>query len=228
MEAMFDRMDAIGKNVLGADDPMLPVPQPQVRSACAGRILPDVRLLERHRRADRRGLPARRASPAGPSCWARSPAIERELQAGTPDWPARMAAWEGNDPRRSAACGPWCGRSSTPAAGRSIICWPTDRCWPRAMRRPSTPPSSSSDTELERASRPCGSNCSTIRRCPAAGRAARSRGPFGLTGIQRRGGARRRLGRFRGGENRLRHGRRQSAGNAAGSHLRRQAPIASA
>ena len=46
MEAMFDRMDAIGKSILGPDDPVRPVPRPQVRPDHAGRLLPAVRVPE--------------------------------------------------------------------------------------------------------------------------------------------------------------------------------------
>ena len=49
MEAMFDRMDAIGKGILGLTHPVRAVPQPQVRSAHAGRVLPAVRLPEQLR-----------------------------------------------------------------------------------------------------------------------------------------------------------------------------------
>ena len=46
MEAMFDRMDAIGKGILGRHDSMRAVPRPQVRSAEAGRVLPHLRVPE--------------------------------------------------------------------------------------------------------------------------------------------------------------------------------------
>ena len=49
MEAMFDRMDAIGKSDPRRHDPVRPVPHPQVRSAEAGRVLPDVRVPQRLR-----------------------------------------------------------------------------------------------------------------------------------------------------------------------------------
>ena len=43
----------------GPDDPVRPVPQPQVRPAHAGRVLPDVRLPQQRPRGERRGLHAR-------------------------------------------------------------------------------------------------------------------------------------------------------------------------
>ena len=48
MEAMFDRMDAVGKGILGHYHPVRPMPQPQIRSPSPSRVLPHVRLLERH------------------------------------------------------------------------------------------------------------------------------------------------------------------------------------
>ena len=44
MEAMFDRHGLHRQGHPGPDDPVRPVPQPQVRPADAGRVLPDVRL----------------------------------------------------------------------------------------------------------------------------------------------------------------------------------------
>ena len=44
MEAMFDRMDAIGKGILGLTIQCAQCHKPQVRSADADRILPDVRV----------------------------------------------------------------------------------------------------------------------------------------------------------------------------------------
>ena len=64
MEAMFDRMDAIGKVDPRPDDPVRAVPQPQVRPDHAGRVLPDVRVPERRARSERRGLHAGRADEA--------------------------------------------------------------------------------------------------------------------------------------------------------------------
>ena len=47
------------------DHPVRPVPQPQVRPADAGRVLPDVRLPQQQPRGERRGLHARGADEAG-------------------------------------------------------------------------------------------------------------------------------------------------------------------
>ena len=64
MEAMFDRMDAIGKGHSRRHHPVRAVPQSQVRSAHAGRVLPHVRVPQQHARGERGGLHARAAGEA--------------------------------------------------------------------------------------------------------------------------------------------------------------------
>jgi hypothetical protein len=49
MEAMFDRMDAVGKPMLGSDDSMQSVPQSQVRSDQPVGLLSDVCVPEQLR-----------------------------------------------------------------------------------------------------------------------------------------------------------------------------------
>ena len=80
------------------DDPVRPVPQPQVRSDHAGGVLPALRLPEQRRRGAARRLHARRADEARRACAGRSARSKTALRHATPDWPARMARWE--DERR--------------------------------------------------------------------------------------------------------------------------------
>ncbi len=74
------------------DDPVRPVPQPQVRSADAGRLLPPVRLPQRHARGERRRLHARRAACGGPTSSGRSARSKPTCSTSSPDWRERMAA----------------------------------------------------------------------------------------------------------------------------------------
>ena len=105
MEAMFDRMDCVGKGDPGPDDPVRPVPQPQVRPADAGRVLPDVRLPQqlRTRRTSRCTRPKSRRRSAKIGREIRE--IEELIKHHNPDWPERMAAWEKAGLRRSARVG---------------------------------------------------------------------------------------------------------------------------
>ena len=121
MEAMFDRMDAIGKGDPRPDDPVRPVPQPQVRPDHPGGVLPALRLPEQRRRAGPRRLHARRAD-------GRIAELHRQVArdrgrasaTSTPDWRERMARWE-DEPVEGApaASGSSCrppSRTSRPAA----------------------------------------------------------------------------------------------------------------
>ena len=58
MEAMFDRMDAIGKGMLGLTIQCAQCHTPQVRSADADRVLPDVRVPQQLPRGADHGLHA--------------------------------------------------------------------------------------------------------------------------------------------------------------------------
>ena len=93
MEAMFDRMDAIGKSDPGGDDPMRPMPHPQVRSVHSGRVLPDVRVPQQHARGVHRRLHADE-QVSRDEILASITQIETHLQSETPDWPERMRVWE--------------------------------------------------------------------------------------------------------------------------------------
>ncbi len=139
MEAMFDRMDCIGKGILGLDDPVRPVPQPQVRPAHAGRVLPDVCLPQQCARGERRGLHSR-AREERAEIARKVREIEELLAAPEP----RLARADGrlgasgspahSPPGRS--CGPRSTRNRP--AVRSTCCWRTARFWRRDTRRPST------------------------------------------------------------------------------------------
>ena len=178
MEAMFDRMDAIGKGILGLTiqcaqchshkyDPLTQEEYYRMfaflnnsHEANVAVYTPD----EQMKRAE---------------IFRKIREIEAGLQHEHPDWPERMAAWEDSVTNDQPAVDRSCGPRSTPTttAARSITCWRTARSWPRATRRPSTPPSSRRSKPVEDRSRRSGSNCSTTRTCRSAGRAGRSTGP---------------------------------------------------
>ncbi len=173
MEAMFDRMDAIGKNVLGVtiqccqchNHKYDPIAQEEYYRMFAFLNDTDERIAAVYPPDEL----ARRGELLGQIA-----AIERELASiacptGRTRWPSGKERFA-----TSVGCGPSYGRLSTPAAGRSITCSKTARSWPRVMPPRSTPPSLSSKPAWP-VSRPCGWNCSTIRRSPAPGRAARSK-----------------------------------------------------
>ena len=131
MEAMFDRMDAIGKGVLGLtiqcaqchNHKFDPLTQEEYYRLFA--------FLNNDHEAQRRRLHARRADEARPSISAQIREIEDELQHTHPDWAERMARVGG---RRSAADQPeWTvvqptSTTSRPAA-RSTCRSRTARSW---------------------------------------------------------------------------------------------------
>ncbi len=112
MDAMFDRMDAIGKGIPRPDDPMRPVPRPQVRSAHAARILPPLRVSQQRRRSQHHRLHARGAA-ATRRCSAPRSRSGRRIEASD----ARLAAAHGRvgsaSQSRSDRNGRCCGRKSS-------------------------------------------------------------------------------------------------------------------
>ena len=94
MEAMFDRMDAIGKNILALtiqccqchNHKYDPLAQEDYYRMLAFLNDTHERIAAVYPGAEQ----ARRSE-----LLEQIAAIEHELQAGTPDWPARLAAWEG-------------------------------------------------------------------------------------------------------------------------------------
>ncbi len=101
MEAMFDRMDAVGQERAGADDPVRPVPQPQVRPDHAGRVLPAVRVSQQRPRGASRGLHARGVD--GPRRALRADARDRGRAARLD---ARLGRADGSLGAQVAAAGP--------------------------------------------------------------------------------------------------------------------------
>ncbi len=94
MEAMFDRMDAIGKNILGVtiqccqchNHKYDPLAQEEYYRMFAFLNNTDERIAAVYTAAEQ----VRRAE-----LLSQIAGIQRELQASSPDWPARLAAWEG-------------------------------------------------------------------------------------------------------------------------------------
>ena len=124
MEAMFDRMDAIGKGILGAHDSVRAVPQPQVRSAEAGRVLPDVCVSESdsHEANVAVYTPAEADEARRKLCGGRANWKARSAAAAIRDWQKRMAAWERIRPKQISPNGRWSTRRSMTfrQAARSI------------------------------------------------------------------------------------------------------------
>ena len=176
MEAMFDRMDAIGKGVLGLtiqcaqchDHKFDPLTQEEYYRLFA--------FLNNDLRGQRRRLHARRAEEARRRAAADPRSRRRVCSSSTPDWRERMAAWE-----EKAKAGP-AGMDRAPARGRG-----------RIDRRPEVPAAAGrlvpgpglradqahgrieGQDRREERSPPSGWNCSTTRTCRAAARAGRSR-----------------------------------------------------
>ena len=136
-----------------------------------------------------------------------------------------MAAWEAAGPQRSAELDGRAAGARHQRRTETYTCWPTARSWPglcpdQAHDRVSRQDRSENDHGLPARS----AQRSAICRCGGPGRSIK--GTFALTEFARRGRPGRRSGGTQAGQDRPRHGRRQSAGNAAGSHLRRQASAA--
>ena len=94
MEAMFDRMDAIGKGDPRRHHPVRAVPQPQVRSAHAGRVLPAVRFHQQLPRGECRRCTRRRSRRSAPGYFAAFARSRPSCSSPSPDWRERMAKWE--------------------------------------------------------------------------------------------------------------------------------------
>ena len=141
MEAMFDRMDAIGKGVLGLtiqcaqchNHKFDPITQEEYYRLFA--FLNNDHEAQRAVYTPDEQMKRRRAS-AGRSARSRT-----ALQHATPDWAERMAAWE--DERAKADQPEWtvvqADRRGHLHRRRSSTCRRrTARSWRRATRRPST------------------------------------------------------------------------------------------
>ena len=138
MEAMFDRMDCIGKAVLGLtiqcaqchDHKYDPLTQEDYYRMFAF-------LNNAHEANVAVYTPAERKKIA--EIESKIGEIEDLIRRQNPDWPERMAAWE----KQVSAAARVGGR---PARGRRGIdrrpevppAWKTARSWPRVTRRPST------------------------------------------------------------------------------------------
>ena len=175
MEAMFDRMDCVGKAHPGPDHPVRPVPRPQVRPADAGRVLPDVRLPEQCTRGQHRGLHAGERQKIAEI--AQDSRDRRRCSAPEPRLAERMAAWEKQVAAQSAdwvIVRPEVDEESTGgqkyiADGRRLV--------PRPGIRTDQAHGENDGQDHARADqRPFAWNCSTTRTCRWAGPGGRSRG----------------------------------------------------
>ena len=122
MEAMFDRMDAIGKGVLGLTiqcaqchnhkfDPLTQEEYYRLFAFLNNDHEADVAVYTPDEQMQRRRALRGRCSE-----------IEADLQHATPDWRERMAAWEAAGRATTSRSGPSSGPTSTTTrpAGRSI------------------------------------------------------------------------------------------------------------
>ena len=180
MEAMFDRMDAIGKAMLGLTDPVRPVPHAQVRPA---RRTPTTTGCSRSsttatRRRSRRTPTTSRAEWQATDA-RHPPASKTTSSADNPDWRERMAAWEASvrdDQPEWTVVRPEARRHRRPEALRARRRLDPRR---RATRRRCTPPSSPSTSTRPKI---------TAVRLGAAQRpepAARRAGPVDLRHVSR-------------------------------------------
>ena len=159
------------------DDPVRPVPQPQVRSAHAGRVLPDVRVPEQRPRSERRGLHAGRADAARRTAARRSRDRSRACSTarptGTSGWPHGKTTVADDQPEWTVVQPEVddisTGGAEVSAAGRRLD------LWRRATRRRSTRCKLTVKTD---AAEHHGRSAGTAERsepAAAAGRAGRSR-----------------------------------------------------
>jgi hypothetical protein len=143
-EALYDRMDAIGKSVLGLTlqcaqchthkyDPLTHTEYFQLFAFLNNCHEKNITVYSEEDEQQREQVLADIRK------------VEVELQGATPDWQARLAACEArvrNGESTSSRSGRLCGRRSIPAAGRSTICRKMARCWRLATHRRRSPPSS--------------------------------------------------------------------------------------
>ena len=172
MEAMFDRMDAIGKGILGITiqcaqchnhkyDPLTQEEYYRMFAFLNNTHEANIAVYSPEQQMKRAEI------------FRRTQEIETALQHRHPDWRVRMAAWEAQAKSNSRS-----GRVSVPRwtifqrAARGICRSRTDLSWLRVLHRPPTA-SSSSRRPIFRISRRFASNCSPIRICRAVGLGAR-------------------------------------------------------
>ena len=190
MEAMFDRMDAIGKAMLGLTiqcaqchthkyDPLTQAEYYRLFAFLNN--CHEAKITVVHARRDR-------AVAARPAAVIRH--IEDGLRAANPDWRERMAAWEESVRNDQPEWTVLPARDRRRERRRSIYVLDDGSILAAGYARRSTRPSSRPSSNYRR-SRPSASSCSTIRTCRSAGRADRSTEPVRTDGVPgRRGPAR--------------------------------------
>ena len=138
MEAMFDRMDAIGKAMLGLtiqcaqchNHKFDPLTQEEYYRLFA--------FLNNAHEAQRRGLHAGRADEARRDLREHARDRRRSCKQRQPDWRERMAQWEDSASSGISRSGSWCGRRSTTSrpAAQKYLPQPDGSFLARATRRP--------------------------------------------------------------------------------------------
>ena len=136
MEAMFDRMDAIGKSVLGLTIQCAQCHTHKFDPLDARRVLPAVRVLEQRPRVAARRLHAGR-NDANRRVATRDAGDRGRFAAPHADWPERMAKWEAEVEGECSRVGGARARGirRSRAAARNCRCSQITRCCAPAMRR---------------------------------------------------------------------------------------------
>ncbi len=179
MEAMFDRMDAIGKSILGLTIQCAQCHNHKFDPLTQEEYYRMFAFLNDAHEATVAVYTPERADATRADCCGKIGEIEAELQHQQPDWPARMAAWEqqvrGNQPEwivRAARSG------RDPTGGSEAYLLEPDGSLLAAGLRPDQAPGE--DDGPDRSGEHHGLSpgvAERLRTCRWAARAARSRAP---------------------------------------------------